>query len=1835
AGWIGTNDIVFSAKLEGAGETYHLYTINTTTLNVFQITDGAANERNPVVSPDGRYIAFDSDAAPSVAGDAYAGGTSPRSETLAGDPATATAVNGSGRRNIFISGIYGAKAVQFTNRYAAAVDTDNAEPSFSSLRANPFTNATGNNLYVAFSSTRRPDVPGAPTAFTNGTTYDLYMVRASNDGGTTLTVEAAPTDANLGAKRVDTVDDGYAYNDHYPSWSPVVNQTRFAFQSDRTGGLLVNGFGDGFTATPGTNDLFIASAVDISAPTLVRFDTNTSTGEVVHINLGTTYNAGASVRTRDNGLLPGQSVFFTVRADDREAGIGRVYLQFKNPNSYFQAANQGGNAAEHKEYLVRRLFGSIIFGQYVFQEGNPPSPLWLENVQNGSALGFEYEAEVVALDGSTYYRHTPSPGPRNVIPVAGSSDAQAFSGVNQPILDGQGGRANAWLELKPVVDGDGNPVRPADGQGGVLYGASWTLPAEASDWFIDVIMFDKAVNPYPQGLNSAQNWIIYDNVWGFSTALPLSAQEKDILFVSDYTLGQKFFSARLGQGGTPSNLQPISYGAESYYTDSDMVRYPSEQTPSAAAPAPGATDLRVWSNTGPWRNDGVGYTYGRTANGTIVNPGYPHPLGVGSYVDRLLEWTSVTASNGSRYALPKAGRYSIWRTLARGPVPAELLQSYLPSSVSQPADTRVGEKSARTVPVYDRLVVWASPFSGNLFVGPGSITDLNTQQALTQFVTAGGRLFISGQDIGFALAGNGQSNAFFNNVLKARYAADVNGGAASINAVGTTRFNTDGFLGGQHAYGETTDGSIYNYLSAAARPALLNSFNVPTTGVSDAALTSDSSFGAYLDVVTGLAGTNVEFGYNNSGNPGILSSTFPGGGNVFYAPFGFESVSNDWYTWTPAGGGAVRIANRGTRAKIMANYSLGYRTGTFTGRFIDEQGSPVSDALVRLIAGAENQPAAGTAITDAGGFFQIDGVIPGTYSVYGYKPGYYTQHTAGDIVNGTGRRNISLVLKRANPGKLTNIPPAANGANPNAAGIFAIDKTTPIPGIEVQARRVNPDGRTTVFSAVSRDNTDARFPAGSYELKDLLIGEYAVIVNAPDTYDNAGNLVANPRYNSGYGTIKITANPQADKFALGTGTTVVDRDGTSVLLIEEDKTSQIDVYLPSAPQPVSGKVVDAGTNDPIEGAFVTAISATTQTVVATGTTNAQGEYQLRTTGTPSLDVLMAGGYTITASKAGYSNATTPLTVTGTVPVVAPTLKLTKLPPGKVSGLVVGINGAAIVDAEVSFFLIQGGVVSSTPIVPPVKTTAKQTVGGYSFNFVVDPLDAGDYVVTVAKPGLVGDPVQLRVTIASGAETKNVKFRMLPPRVYGDGLQLVSTPFNYTGIGTRDIFGLSATGDNDGDGDAGDAADVAIFNQFAVADWTGLDYLTGAELPFQSGRGYFVRFGAITSVVKTGTAVAGSTFTVRLQPGWNLVGNPFANASNASAPGPDLDLYANGTIVDGNGSQYTITEAVQNNLIRGTLFGYTGSNNGSQYFETRVMKAWNGYWIRNASAGALDLVLRYPDSRSARVAPKSTVSLADIEKPVFRSIEGSKGAGWRMRLVATQGRLIDSDNTIGVSPEAKDGFDPMFDNEKPPMLVQAPGVYIGIEGINETGRSMDFADQVRSSGSGTKSWNFRVAANTDGDIVLTWPNMNRIPRNLEPVLVDMATGRKVAMRGTGSYRVAHSGRSEHKFRIEVGPGATTPLAIGKLRVNSGRGTGYRIAFTMSRAADASVEVSTMSGRVIRRFETRSEQGVESTVLWDGRDLNGASVPAGTYLVNVTARDETGRTARQRVPIGTVR
>jgi hypothetical protein len=66
-------------------------------------------------------------------------------------------------------------------------------------------------------------------------------------------------------------------------------------------------------------------------------------------------------------------------------------------------------------------------------------------------------------------------------------------------------------------------------------------------------------------------------------------------------------------------------------------------------------------------------------------------------------------------------------------------------------------------------------------------------------------------------------------------------------------------------------------------------------------------------------------------------------------------------------------------------------------------------------------------------------------------------------------------------------------------------------------------------------------------------------------------------------------------------------------------------------------------------------------------------------------------------------------------------------------------------------------------------------------------------------------------------------------------------------------------------------------------------------------------------------------------------------------------------------------------------------------------------------------------------------------------------------------------------------------------------------------------------------------------------------------------------------------------------------------------GAEVAFSLSTAADVTVEVLNVAGRAVAMVRTDhpSEAGLQR-VLWDGRTLNGTRAPGGRYLIRVTAR-----------------
>jgi flagellar hook assembly protein FlgD len=69
-------------------------------------------------------------------------------------------------------------------------------------------------------------------------------------------------------------------------------------------------------------------------------------------------------------------------------------------------------------------------------------------------------------------------------------------------------------------------------------------------------------------------------------------------------------------------------------------------------------------------------------------------------------------------------------------------------------------------------------------------------------------------------------------------------------------------------------------------------------------------------------------------------------------------------------------------------------------------------------------------------------------------------------------------------------------------------------------------------------------------------------------------------------------------------------------------------------------------------------------------------------------------------------------------------------------------------------------------------------------------------------------------------------------------------------------------------------------------------------------------------------------------------------------------------------------------------------------------------------------------------------------------------------------------------------------------------------------------------------------------------------------------------------------------------------------------GAQIVVNLSAAADVTVSIRNLAGREIAVLAPGHLDAGVSTLLWNGRGTSGTKVPAGTYLLQVTARSADG-------------
>ncbi len=1005
---------------------------------------------------------------------------------------------------------------------------DDVEPAFNQSLYPPGFGQGSYHGWLAFAS------KGRPTGITSrpiGASYDIYFLnfRSGNgaeDAVNNIAVRLFTPDTNAGAVPLDETDE------RYPSWSsglPPQNPIdRIAFSSNRKNN--VNDLARPTVGAIGDTDIWSAEVTDITPPTLFSFDEQK--GEILHIANAALPNQGRRIG------VPGDTFYFYARLADLQYGIESVWLQIKDPDGP-STDSQGLNHRLYGEGTFPANGNSPANNVYTVRWNATPAQThflhipWETDFEGIGVSDYAYYAAPVRTDLATGMRaRFPSYNP-------GVDDSVSWSGIdNRPPVDLNGNPR--WLRLRD--DGVAPDLVPADG----IYSAQWITPSEPSDYIVDLIAYDKAFNPaFP---DDQQNWIIYDNIWGFSTQAFVS--QNPVLFVDDNGAGQKW---PRGLKGSFRRFPEFRYGTESDILDRPEQYLPREVVGGLPLPvqAPDASAVGFQSQT-----------YHFLDNGAASN----------DYID----WSAPGVNRGvslRRY------RYDIWRVLAKGPVPETVFNDYVPVKDEQPLNQQGSQTVQRPVP--RRAIVWSSPYTGDNFMGAGSILDQATQEQLTRYRDRAGRLVVAGGDIMWALTVNGTvQQQFVQSVLGANFNGDetygnVNDFVSSPLALDITQ---DAVSPGARNFREDPTNPWWDPfvdpdpLGTATSYASLNT-NPFTPGNSPWTAGTDGTPFRTQDALTPAAGSTLVFQDRMVVRDDTGSLTGTQSKTVFMS-FSLASMGRRYIAETDTS----RLQCMNHRAKISHAMFCWMFSADLVGQVTNlNGGAPISGAWVQAYVGGN---LVGAAFSRGDGTYTIRGLPVGGWTIQVDNPGFLSFNKAvSSGAHGLDQSQLDVLLTPAAPGSISG----------TVTDLFG----QPVPNVRVRATLdASPlyTGQTEYFATTGAD--------GTYIIPSAPVGSYEVVVETPLP---AGFSNATPLFNP-----PVVVNPAQDTPNINFR--LEGAEGTLEVSVREQLT-------------------DGTRGGAVAGADVALLDSGNQVIGAPLTTNAQGLVNFTT--------VPAGPVTVSVFKPGF------------------------------------------------------------------------------------------------------------------------------------------------------------------------------------------------------------------------------------------------------------------------------------------------------------------------------------------------------------------------------------------------------------------------------------------------------------------------------------------------------------------------------------------------------------------------------------------------------------------------
>lgn len=442
--------------------------------------------------------------------------------------------------------------------------------------------------------------------------------------------------------------------------------------------------------------------------------------------------------------------------------------------------------------------------------------------------------------------------------------------------------------------------------------------------------------------------------------------------------------------------------------------------------------------------------------------------------------------------------------------------------------------------------------------------------------------------------------------------------------------------------------------------------------------------------------------------------------------------------------------------------------------------------------------------------------------------------------------------------------------------------------------------------------------------------------------------------------------------------------------------------------------------------------------------------------------------------------------------------------------------------------------------------------------------------------------------------------IIPARPSLVGLEMLSVPYQFLNSDASNVFGSLSD---------------SVFPGGPVALWRWhpetAQYLTYPD-PFvaniEPGEGLWLLNQNRETIVLPPDAQPvpdTETFMLPLSPGWNLIGGPHVIPIR----------FDQVRVLDPEGLEWSITEASQRGLILPVLYAYDAENNEytwSTSLPNTMLVPFEGYWL--LVYRPITLVFPVPSLYS----PAEVTRVASAPTPAD---------GWQVGLIVECGGRTRAPRYFGVGGAASAGVD-TADVPAPPSLLSPGPALDAYFAIGDDTHGLRYLVDTQDAGAGTWTFDLTVLAEAPGaPVTIRWPGLaETLPSDLVATLQDVDGGRSTYMRTSASYTFNSGTGGERHFRITVRPRAAVTLGLGAA-ARPVAGGGLEICYTLSADAVVNVEIRNIAGRVVRRLaEDRAAVSGQNTLVWNGLSNAGTAVPAGTYIIQVTARSpETGEQA----------